>query len=195
LPPLHFTAEEALILALGSEFMGHNFDSQYRAAVQAAYRKIDAVLMDELRQEVSYLTTNISFFAANPLDVQQLDILRLLRTAIAEHRIVHFHYAKKVATSSEVTVRDVNPYSLARLSNDWLLMGYCHLRQAMRVFRLGRMEQVKVLDKRFDRPTDFKPNWIAAAEQRPVDTNLRLDGTLHLGSSSEGSSGSLQRWT
>src|SRR6266849_1357151 len=26
LPPLRFTTEEALILALGSDFMGHNFD-------------------------------------------------------------------------------------------------------------------------------------------------------------------------
>ncbi len=178
LPPLHFTTEEALILALGSEFMGHNFDSQYRAAAQAAYRKIDAVLTDELRQEVSYLTTNIRFFAANPLDEQQLETLRLLRTAIAKQRSVRFKYAKKIATSSEATVRDVDPYSLARLSNDWLLMGYCHLRQDMRVFRLGRMEQLKILEKRFDRPVNFKPEWIAADEQRPVEVTALFDSEV-----------------
>src|SRR5229473_2271671 len=50
LPPLRFTTEEALILALGSDFMGHNFDDRYRAAAEAAYRKIDAVLPDTLRQ-------------------------------------------------------------------------------------------------------------------------------------------------
>lgn len=175
LPPLRFTTEEALILALGSEFMGHNFDSQYRTAAQAAYRKIDAVLPDKLRQEVSYLTTNISFFAANPLNDQQLETLRLLRTAIADQRTVRFQYAKRIATSSEATMRDVDPYSLARLSNDWLLMGYCHLRQDMRVFRLGRMEQVSVLEKRFDRPANFRPDWIAASEQRPVVVTALFD--------------------
>lgn len=175
LPPLRFTTEEALILALGSEFMGHNFDRQYRSAAQAAYRKIDSVLSDKLRQEVSYLTTNISFFAANPLDEQQLETLRLLRTAIAEQRAVRFQYAKKIATSSETTVRDVNPYSLARLSDDWLVMGYCHLRQDIRVFRLGRMEQLKILERQFDRPTNFKPDWIAAAEQRPVVVTALFD--------------------
>src|SRR6266542_5902237 len=51
LPPLHFTTEEALILALGSDFIGHSFDDQYRAAAFAASRKIDAVLPDPLRQE------------------------------------------------------------------------------------------------------------------------------------------------
>lgn len=175
LPPLRFTTEEALILALGSEFMGDNFDSQYRAAAQAAYRKIDAVLTDELRQDVTYLTTNISFFAANLLDEQQIETLRLLRTAIAEQQSVRFQYAKKIATSSEASVRDVNPYSLARLSNDWLLMGYCHLRRDIRVFRLGRMEQVRVLERNFDRPVNFKPDWIAASEQRPVEVTVLFD--------------------
>src|SRR5215470_2098404 len=44
LPPLHFTTEEALILALGCDFIGHSFDEQYRAVAEAASRKIDAVL-------------------------------------------------------------------------------------------------------------------------------------------------------
>jgi predicted DNA-binding transcriptional regulator YafY len=175
LPPLHFTAEEALILALGSKFMGHNFDRQYRSAAQAAYRKIDAVLSDKLRQEVSYLTTNISFFAANPLDDQQLETLRLLRTAIAEHRTVRFQYARKIVAASDTTIREIDLYSLARLSNDWLLMGYCHLRQNIRVFRLGRMEQVHMLERKFDRPINFKPDWIAASEQRPVEVTVLFD--------------------
>jgi hypothetical protein len=97
LPPLRFTTEEALILALGSDFMGHNFDDQYRAAAEAAYRKIDAVLPDTLRQEVSYLSTNISFFAANPLSEKQRENLCQLRSAIAERRTVHFHYSQKKA--------------------------------------------------------------------------------------------------
>ncbi len=175
LPPLHFTTEEALILALGSEFMGHNFDRQYRSAAQAAYRKIEAVLSDELRQDIAYLTTNISFFAAHPLDDQQLETLSLLRTAIAEHRTVRFQYSKKIVAASDTTIRDVDPYSLARLSNDWLLMGYCNLRQDIRVFRLGRMEQVRVLERKFDRPVNFKPDWIAASEQRPVEVAVLFD--------------------
>ncbi len=175
LPPLHFTTEEALILALGSDFMGHTFDDQYRAAAEAAYRKIDAVLPDPLRQDVAYLSTNISFFAANPLDEMQRDNLRQLRSAIAERRTVHFRYTKKRATSSEATMREVDPYSLARLANDWLLMGYCHLRQDLRVFRLGRIDNLKMLERQFQRPADFKPDWITASEQREVVVTALFD--------------------
>lgn len=173
--PLHLTTEEALILALGCDFMGHNFDDQYRLAAEAASRKIDAVLSDPLRQEVSYLSTNISFFAADPLSDQQRDHLRQLRSAIAERRTVHFHYTQKKAASSEVTLREVDPYSLARLADDWLLMGYCHLREALRVFRLGRIDHLKLLGKQFERPADFKPDWISASGQREVVVTALFD--------------------
>jgi predicted DNA-binding transcriptional regulator YafY len=178
LPPLHFTTEEALILALGSEFMAQNFDSQYRLAAQSAYRKIDAVMSAKLRGDVAYLTTNISFFAANPLNEQELETLRQIRTAIADTRTVRFQYVRKLATSSETSIRDVNPYSLARLSEDWLMIGYCHLRQSLRVFRLGRMEALTILDERFDRPLDFSPEWIAADEQRSVIVEALFDNEV-----------------
>jgi predicted DNA-binding transcriptional regulator YafY len=168
LPPLHFTTEEALILALGSDFIGQSFDDRYRAIAEAVSRKIDAVLPDVLRQEVSYLSANISFFAASSLDEKQQENLRQLRSAIAECRTVHFSYTSKKAASSEATIREVDPYSLARLANDWLLMGYCHLRKELRVFRLGRIDDLKPLRKQFQRPADFKPDWISASEQREI---------------------------
>jgi len=54
-------------------------------------------------------------------------------------------------------------------------MGYCHLRQAIRVFRLGRMAEVRVLGEPLDRPTNFKPDWVAASEQRPVVVTALFD--------------------
>ncbi len=168
LPPLHLTTEEALIVALGCDFVGQSFDDQYRAAAFAASSKIDAVLPDTLRQEVSSLSATLSFFAADPLSEKQRDNLRQLRRAIAERRTVHFRYTKKKATSSDVTMREVDPYSLERLANDWLLTGYCHLRKAQRIFRLGRIDHLKLLEKPFERWADFPPEWIAESAGREV---------------------------
>lgn len=175
LPPLHLTTEEALILALGCEFMGQSFDDQYRTIASAASRKIDAVLPDLLRQEVSSLSATISFVAADPLSDQQRDTLRQLRRAMAERRTVHFRYTKTKGTSLEVTMREVDPYSLTRLAHDWLLMGYCHLRQAQRVFRLGRIDQLTLLGTQFERWAAFQPDWIAASEEREVVVTALFD--------------------
>ncbi|MBL8055911.1 MAG: HTH domain-containing protein, partial [Anaerolineales bacterium] len=49
LPPLRFTADEATLLLLGADVMTQSFDAQYRAAAQAAARKIEAVLPARLR--------------------------------------------------------------------------------------------------------------------------------------------------
>ena len=61
LPPLTFSADEALILLLGGDFMARNFDAEYRRAAQTAVSKIEAVLTDELREEVRYLQRSLRF--------------------------------------------------------------------------------------------------------------------------------------
>jgi predicted DNA-binding transcriptional regulator YafY len=67
LPPLSFTTDEALILALGSDFMSYNFDDDYRAAAHSAYRKIDAILPPPLRNQVDDLKRGLHFFATKRL--------------------------------------------------------------------------------------------------------------------------------
>src|SRR5215813_10816533 len=52
LPPLSFSTDEAIMLLLGSDFIGRNVDAQYQNAAQSASRKIEAVLGQELRAEV-----------------------------------------------------------------------------------------------------------------------------------------------
>src|SRR5258708_17940254 len=54
-------------------------------------------------------------------------------------------------------------------------MGYCHLRQDLRVFRLGRIDHLKLLERQFQRPADFKPDWITASEQREVVVTALFD--------------------
>src|ERR1043165_4409114 len=44
LPPLRFSIDEALLLLLGGDVMAQSFDAEYRAAAQAAGRKIAGAL-------------------------------------------------------------------------------------------------------------------------------------------------------
>jgi predicted DNA-binding transcriptional regulator YafY len=152
LPPLHLTTDEALILALGSDVMATNFDNDYRTAAQSAYRKIDAVLGASLRSQVDHLKQGLRFSATQSLEARELNILRLLREAVAAHRQIRIRYVRQDVEAAEPiqTERVVEPHQLTRLANDWYLAGYCHLRQATRVFRLARIDQVTVLDCTFD---------------------------------------------
>lgn len=152
LPPLHFTADEALILALGSDVIATSFDRDYRAAAQSAYRKIDVVLSSALRSQVDALKQGFRFAATHDLDARELNILRILREAVAAHRQIRIRYIRPDVEAAEplATERVVEPHQLTRLANDWYLSGYCHLRQAIRMFRLARIDQVTLLDRSFD---------------------------------------------
>jgi predicted DNA-binding transcriptional regulator YafY len=163
LPPLNFTADEALMLILGSDFMAQNFDAQYRQAAETASAKIEAVLPDRLRVDMDYLRHNINFFASRPpIGQDDLEPLKQLRRAIIERRRVRLQYAKRFGPdgAEEKSTRDVDPYSLARLSMDWYLLAYCHLRQGFRVFRLARIDGLTVLSQTFARSPAFKPDWL-----------------------------------
>ncbi len=163
LPPLNFTTDEALMLILGSDFMAQNFDAQYRQAAETASAKIETVLPERLKADVAYLRRNINFFASrSPVGEMDLTPLKQLRRAIIERRRVRLDYVKRFGAvgTGEKSSRDVDPYSLARLSMDWYLLAHCHLRQGLRVFRLARIDKLTVLGQTFDRPPEFKPDWM-----------------------------------
>lgn len=159
LPPLSFGTDEATMLLLGSDFMAQHFDAQYRAAAQSAGRKIAGVLPEKLRGEVHELRESIHFFAqgvsARPLEAAKL---QQLRRAIIARRTVRFRYTTRHVSDGprQPHSREADPYALANVGGVWYLSGYCHLRRAVRNFRLDRMDDVNILDSGFTRPAAFQ---------------------------------------
>lgn len=155
LPPLSFSTEEATMLLLGSSVMAQSFDAQYRQAAQAAGRKIEGVLPDQLRDEVHYLRNAIRFIAmSSPDESPERERLRQLRRAIIERVTVRFVYHARYSSQQEPQTREANPYGLVYINQTWMLSAYCHLRQAVRNFRLDRMEALELLPQTFNRPAE-----------------------------------------
>lgn len=158
LPPLSFTSEEATMLLLGSGVMAQSFDAQYRQAAQSASRKIEGVLPEQLRDEVAYLQDAIRFIAGSSAENPEWEKLRLLRRAIIERTTVRFIYHARHSQDQHLTqqAREADPYRLVYINRSWNLSAYCHLRQDMRFFRLGRMETLELLPRTFKRPATVR---------------------------------------
>lgn len=156
LPPLSFTTEEASMLLLGSDYMAHSFDAQYREAAYAASRKIAGVLPERLRDDVRYLQENIRLVAHENLHEQ--DLLQKLRRAILDHTTIRFHYYARYSRDQQTSFseREADPYALVHFPRAWHLLAYCHMRQDLRNFRLERIENLEVLDRTFQRSPDFR---------------------------------------
>lgn len=156
LPPLTFSADEAIMLLLGTDFVAQNFDAEYRGAARSAGSKIITVLPETLRREVETLEDSIRFIALNGPFAPET--LQRLRQAIIQRRTVRFRYyaRSRDGQPSETSTRDADPYGLLHVGGTWLLIAYCHLRRDTRNFRLDRMEDVTLLNQVFKRPADFK---------------------------------------
>jgi predicted DNA-binding transcriptional regulator YafY len=53
------------------------------------------------------------------------------------------------------TERGFDPYGIVEYWGYWYTIGYCHLRQGERLFRLDRIAAIELLDTTFIRPPDF----------------------------------------
>ena len=57
--------------------------------------------------------------------------------------------------TGEVTERELDPYGVVHLEGYWYAVGYDHLREGMRIFRLDRVLEAKLLEATFVRPQGF----------------------------------------
>jgi len=170
LPPVSFSVDEATMLLLGADSAAQNFDAQYRDAAGLAGRKIEAVLSEKLRGEVEYLRGSIAFVAPATLaSGKSASFLPQLRRAIIERRTVSFDYHTRYSQdgSAARNTREADPYAMLHYGDAWHLIGHCHLRKGIRNFRLDRMAGLQLLEKTFDRPSNFRL-------EEPVDDQRKL---------------------
>lgn len=57
--------------------------------------------------------------------------------------------------SGDESQRDFDPYGLAFYGSQWYAVGFCHLRKAIRSFRLDRVESLQPQPRQFKKPTKF----------------------------------------
>ncbi len=158
LPPLSFTTDEAMALLLGTDFIAQIFDAQFSTAARAAAGKITAVLSEQHQQEIKRLKASLHLIALNVLDDGiKPEILRQLRRAIVAYKTIRFEYHARSGEEpgGTTTLRDADPYGLMHYNGHWYMAGYCHLRKAVRNFRLDRIHRLSVLPVPFVRLPDF----------------------------------------
>jgi predicted DNA-binding transcriptional regulator YafY len=154
MPPLVFTPEEAVAIYLGAGLVSQVWGPLYQEASRGALAKLDNVLPDEQRNEVAWAQRSLVATRIPRADPGLLaPTLDKLRRAVRDMRRVNMLY--QAGNSPESQARDVDPYALAYRNGWWYLVGYCHLRRALRIFRLDRIQVLTLLEHRFQVPEEF----------------------------------------
>lgn len=107
---------------------------------------------------------------------KQRRLFRILEQAIENERLVKFSYSNN---KLERSVRTVEPMTLSFKWRSWYLFGFCRLRNDYRIFRLGRIKDVEVLDRRFVRREkslqEFSEETGTWETENWIDLTLRFD--------------------
>src|SRR5712692_31224 len=153
LPPLFFTEEEAFALTLGLLVSRQLGLTATAPAVEGTLAKIERVLPEQVRARLQSMEQTLVLDVGIPRGAPTSSVVMALSAAVKTARRVRIHYQS--AQSAE-TERAFDPYGVVYRRGYWYTIGYCHLRQGQRLFRLDRISQLTMLDETFTRPPDFE---------------------------------------
>lgn len=155
LPPMMFTNEEALALTLGLISARRLNLPDTERAVESALAKLERVMPLELKSRVRALTETITLDRSPaPSTPPSEMVLSSMSSAAQLQQRVNIQYHP---SQGEDTERDFDPYGLTYYQQKWYAVGYCHLRRALRSFRLDRITNINTRDEHFQRPAGFDP--------------------------------------
>lgn len=157
--PLRLTAAEGLLLYSGARALaaaGAGDD-----ALERALAKLEAALGKDAMARV-----NVEF--------QQTSDLSVVRESIAKRRrlgLVYYSHHR-----DEQTEREVDPWALFVSGGRWYFVGWCHLVEDERMFRVDRVRSVEMLDTPAEVPADVDlSKYEDLYLQNATDTNVVLD--------------------
>jgi predicted DNA-binding transcriptional regulator YafY len=166
MPPLVLNPEEAVAVGLGTSLVEEMWGRLYRDAARGALAKLDNLLPDEQRQEITWARRALIATQLHKAGQQAEEgVLDKLRSALHDSQRVRVTYENP--RDSEPTIRDFDPYALVHRWGRWYIAGFCHLRGALRLLRLDRIRELSVSNESFIPPADFDARAFLAAELQP----------------------------
>ena len=178
LPPMMFTDDEALALAVGLLAARSLGFAEAAPAVESAQAKLERIMPANLKRRVRAVDQTVRLDMVRATAPRDNDALVILSSAALAQQRVQLHYR---APDGRDTERAFDPYGLAFRSGCWYAIGHCHLRATMRSFRLDRIVKVEQRQAVFERPQGFdalaylRESMATMPRAHPVEVLLRTD--------------------
>jgi predicted DNA-binding transcriptional regulator YafY len=152
LPPLIFTEDESLALTLSLLMAREQGLATTSPAFEGVIAKVMRVLPEATRARIQAVEQTVIFEDRSFHRAPSVLAVAVLSSAIQTGRCVRLRYH---SARSQVTERVFDPYGVVSHEGVWYTIGYCHLRQGQRLFRLDRIQHIEITSETFSRPADF----------------------------------------
>ncbi len=166
LPSIPLTQGELFALTLGARMLASYSGSAYREQLQSAIEQLAKRLPEQTWVDLQQLTDDaVMFRVGAELDLDP-DIWHTLEQACQKKQRVWIRYA---TPGKDISERQVDPYVLHFSRSNPYVTGWCHKRCEPRWFRVDRIQEIKLLDQRFEvDPTFDREAHFASAFQHEV---------------------------
>lgn len=177
LPPIRFTLPEALNIFLAARLM-LSYSHHYDPNVDATFTKLSAVLPPALGEQVR---KTMDWMQKLNKDEKQMRVLATMTEAWVSQRRLKIAYRSLPAEKS--TERVIEPYYIepAAPGHASYVVGYCHLKNAIRTFKMERIESAELTAEHYTIPPDFDANeffgssWGIVVEGEVKTIRLRIE--------------------
>jgi len=153
LPPVMFTKEEAVAFITAEKLMSKFTDNELNKNFSSAMFKVKAVLRGAEKDLVENLEEQIMVVQKTNVVSLPGNILDLLLKAIADKKAVKIVYKAFDKDSNE---RVIEPIGIFHENDYWYTIGFCHLRQEYRQFRIDRVLAIELTDQDQEERTSLK---------------------------------------
>jgi predicted DNA-binding transcriptional regulator YafY len=149
-PSVSVSESELFALLIAHKAVAQYHGTPFEAPLRTAFQKLNGGLNQEKSFELGGSILSFRPFAPDDPNLKSFEILT---EALRQRRAVRFSYRKLGEKSREP--RQVHPYHLACIENQWYLIAFDLQRQAIRNFALSRLTDAKADTARFRVPKDF----------------------------------------
>lgn len=155
--PTKLNENEYSAILLAEEMLTNENGFHYEREIKTAFAKIKAAQNENL-DDSNLISENESIFTRGNIDISigVKEWLSDIRKAIFHKNRISIIYKNPIKKQS--TTRKIDPYNLIYRDSSWYVIGHCHLREDIRMFKLTRIGDVKILDESFQIPLDFSVN-------------------------------------
>lgn len=152
LPELDVSEGELVALLIAQKALHQHRGTVYEGPLLSACSKITQVLGERVSVNIDDLASRI-FFKEQGFNEVPLEVFDAVGRAVRTERELAFLY-KKLGAETEGQ-RQIRPYHLGCVNNQWYVFGFDLQRGDVRTFALTRLRAPQVLEVGFERPADF----------------------------------------
>lgn len=159
--PIMFDEMEVNSLITAEQLISQTNDDSLIKHFGQTLQKIKSVFKSSLQTQGELLNSKMLVFKSKKDEIKSAS-LSYIQMAITNFRVTELSYQ---ALEKEITFRKIEPLAIYSFDERWIVIGWCHLRNDYRSFRLDRIKHFKILEETFeDRNFDLGEYFLACKE-------------------------------